>query len=464
MRMLILCLAAVAGFAQGPALPERLRDLAASPRFARVHLGVHVRDLDTGRTVFAWNADKGFVPGSCAKLFTCASALCGLGPEATFRTSVAAAGPLGADGTLAGDLLLVGRGDPMLLARRNDGPWRPDPLEALADQLVRAGLRRVRGDVVGDGRWFRTRPWGSGWEIQDRAFAYGADVSALTVHDNMVDLRIYPGPAPGRPCFLFPQPGLGLLPLANRTATGPGPAIDLAWEGDTLVVTGALPPGAPPLTLAVPVRNPEAFAARLLRRSLERRGVQVDGTARAVRDSDPTPGRELAGLDSRPLKDLVRATLKASNNLYAQLLLLQQGRSEAAGLAAERTFLEAAGIREGVILEEGSGLSRKNLVAPEALTALLATLDKRPEGPAFRAALPLAGVDGTLQARMGGSAAVGRVAAKTGTLRFTHGLAGYAEGPGGTRLAFALLLNGDPAPDAREVLDRFVLLMAETAP
>jgi len=461
MRVPALLLTPALALAQAPDLPARLQALAQAPALARAHLGVHVVSLDTGRTLYAQDAGKWFVPASCAKLLTCASALVTLGPETRLRTSVSAGARPGPDGTLRGDLFLVGRGDPMLMARwRGEAP-DPDPLEALADQVAAAGVKRVAGDVVGDGRFFRTRPWGSGWEAQDRAFAFGADVSALTVHENVADLRIYPGTAPGAPCFLFPQPGLGLLPLANRTSTGPGPEIDLAWEGDTMVVTGALPPGAPPLALAVPVRNPEAFAARLLRRALERRGIQVGGSARAAREADPAPGTELAFLESRPVKALVRETLKHSVNLHAQMLLLQQGRSEKAGLASLGAFLASAGIRQGVQLEEGSGLSRKDLVTPEALTALLVHMDRRPEGIPFREALPLAGIDGTLRRRMAGTAAVGAVAAKTGTLRHVHALAGYATTRKGERLAFALLLNGAVEPGGLEALEAFAVALAE---
>jgi D-alanyl-D-alanine carboxypeptidase/D-alanyl-D-alanine-endopeptidase (penicillin-binding protein 4) len=438
---------------QAPDLPERLQARLAEPRFEASRWGVHVVSLDTGRTLAAHDAGSWFVPASNAKLFTCAAALRILGPDRTLATSLLAPARPGARGVVPGDLILFGRGDPFLLGRWRGGAGRPDPLESLARQAWEAGVRVVEGDLVGDDSFFDTRPWGSGWEAGDRELAFGADVSALTVHENMVDLRIYPGSEAGRPCFLFPQPGLGLLPLANRTTTGQGPALRARWAGSVLEVTGALPPQAAPAALTAPVREPALFAAQLLRRALERRGIRILGATRAAhagdrgRPLDPAPLAELGRVESEPVRELVKATLKDSVNLGAQLLLLQMGHSEAAGLEAVSGFLRRAGIN-GVLLEEGSGLSRKDLVKPEALTALLATMATQPEGAAFAAALPVAAVDGTLRGRFGNSAAGTRLRAKTGTLRNTSALAGYATSAHGERLAFAILLNNHvPAPD-----------------
>ncbi|BDU73857.1 D-alanyl-D-alanine carboxypeptidase/D-alanyl-D-alanine endopeptidase [Mesoterricola silvestris] len=453
--LLLALILAPGAFAQP--LAARLQALLQGPRFEASRVGVSVVSLDTGLPVFEQDAGKFFVPASNAKLFTCAMALCRLGPERRIRTSVLAGARPGPGGVLKGDLVLYGRGDPMLLARDHGYPGTPDPFEALAAQVALAGVREVRGDVVGDDSFFRTRPFGSGWESGDRDYAFGADVSALTVHDNMVDLRVYPG-RDGGPCFLFPMPGLGLLPLRNLTTTGPGPAPRALWEGEELVVSGALARDAAPATLAVPVRRPALFAAGLLRRALERHGVRVMGGTAARTSTAPV---ELAFVESPAVRDLVRTTLKDSVNLYAQLLLLQAGGSEEAGLAALAAFLKEAGIAPGdVLLEEGAGLSRKDLVKPRALTALLKHMATRPEGAAFADALPLAAVDGTLRNRMGDSPAAANTRAKTGTLRNTHALAGYVTTAGGERLAFAILLNNHVSPAPTADIDALANLLA----
>jgi len=188
------------------------------------------------------------------------------------------------------------------------------------------------------------------------------------------------------------------------------------------------------------------------------------------------PGRvELGHLDSPPLRSLVRDLMKDSLNPYAQLLLLQAGGlrpdlpgdSVQRGLAVLADWMAKAGLDPGSVqLEDGAGGSRRNLVQPDAIVRLLAHMDRQPEAAAFRDSLPVAGVDGTLRLRMGGTAAQGNLRAKTGTLRGTHALSGYVTSAGGERLAFAILLNNDPdgagqrGPSAQAGLDAVAELLA----
>jgi D-alanyl-D-alanine carboxypeptidase/D-alanyl-D-alanine-endopeptidase (penicillin-binding protein 4) len=302
----------------------------------------------------------------------------------------------------------------------------------------------------------------------------------LTVHDNWVDLWVYPGPAEGRPCLVFPQPGSGLLPLDNRSVTrkGGAPRAERPLGSADLRITGGLAPGAAPAHLALSLGEPARLFGQLLRRALERRGIQVRGAVRVVHAEDraglpldTARMSELAHLESPPLAQWVRATLKPSNNLYGHLLLLQAGArrpgrtpgpaSAADGLAALRAFLPTLGIPPGdVLLEDGAGLSRKDLVKPSALVRLLAAMDRRAEGPAFRAALPVAGMDGTLATRMTSGPAFGQVQAKTGTLRQTSTLAGYLDRPDGKRVAFAILLNNATEPGGAGEVDALAGLLA----
>ncbi len=175
-----------------PALAAAIRRIIDAPRFAAATWGIKVVSLDSGRVLFEHNAGKYFVPASNTKLFTAAMALQVLGPELRIRTSLYAAAEPGPDGALAGDLILYGRGDPTLMRPWNGGPYRPDPLEALARQLQDRGVRTIRGDLVGDDSYFDAPPYGPGWEWEDLRFAYGADPTALTLHHDVVDVWVYP--------------------------------------------------------------------------------------------------------------------------------------------------------------------------------------------------------------------------------------------------------------------------------
>ncbi len=469
----------------GEALGARIRAFIQAPRFAAARWGIQVLDLDTGRVLFDQAAGKYFLPASNTKLFTAAMALQELGADLRIRTSLYAPARPGADGALAGDLVLYGRGDPCLMAPWRGGPYRPDPMESLAEQLQAQGVRTIRGDLVGDDSYFTAPPYGPGADWADLRFPYGAEPTALAVHHNWVDLWVYPGPAPGAPCFLFAQPGHGLVALRNDTRTaapgaGQGVRADRAPGEAAIRVTGNLASGTGPVRLAVTIRDSALFAARLLERALARHGIRLEGRARSRhaqdREDPLDPDRmvELGHLESPALGTILKDMLKDSDNLSAQLVLLQAGAQAGAagtgdtarrGLAVLDAWMARAGLRPGdAVLEEGAGLSRRNLVQPQAIVQLLAYMDRQPAGAAFRAALPLAGVDGTLRERLGGTAAAGTLSAKTGTMRNTYALSGYAG-----RLAFALMLNNyrpDPAwgaPPPRADLDALAAMVAEAA-
>ncbi len=471
----------------GPAtvgeLRERILAHVIQPRFARAHWGLHIVSLETGRTLFTANGDKWFVPASTAKLFTGALALDLFGPEFRIRTSVYAETRPDANGVLAGDLRLFGRGDPGFHAGAAGGDW-DRALAPLVDGLVRAGLRTVQGDLVADDRYFRDSAIGSGWEHDDLAWYYGAEVSALSLNNNAVDVFARPARSAGLPAEVVLSPPTRYVTLSNRlqTVAAGGPRRVLFHrDPNGIPARGTLPVGAAPVSQAMAVRQPARWFAEEFRRALERRGIELRGGIREAGPAGPLAELtqtnrwvELAGCDSAPLRDLLARMLQPSQNLHAQLLLLQAGwtepdrpeeTSEQAGLRALAAFLQRAGIPAGEVrFEEGSGLSRHNVVTPRALVRLLEFMARHPQAAVFREALPVAGVDGTLRHRLRGTPAEGNARAKTGTLDLVAALAGYVASAAGESLAFALLLNqySPPAGErpARAELDDVVNWLA----
>ena len=231
---------------------------------------------------------------------------------------------------------------------------------------------------------------------------------------------------------------------------------------------------------AITVPRPALWFVTLLREELARAGIPVSGRVRAAnwldREARPEEARglvELAFVQSPPLSELAARTLKPSQNLYAQLLLLQVGAAlhsttnlaattEELGLGTLREFLAGAGIgRDEVLIEEGSGLSRGALLTPNASVKLLQFMNRNRHAEAFRNALPIAGVDGTLRKRMKATAAFENARAKTGTLRYVNTLSGYVTTKAGERLVFSLMLNNYDGNDARADLDAVVVMLAE---
>lgn len=477
-------------------LRGRIAAHIAQARFASAAWGVKIVSLETGKTFFEHNAEKYFNPASNAKLYTAALALERLGVDHRIKTSLYAAARPDASGTLKTDLIVYGRGDPTMAARINGGDYFKG-IEPLITQLVNAGVRRIEGDLVADESYFTGPPFGSGWEWDDLQAYYGAEVSALTIDDNALDLFVKPADRTGIPCRITTGPPTSFVTLINRTQTsakGTEPRIVVYRPvGENIIyISGRLPIDSTGYYSSVAVHNPAGLFVSLFKDALALRGIAVTGRTRVidwkyreVTPLDSTKLIELGSVDSMPLADIVRETLKPSQNLYAQLLLLQVGAHPERGLGAggresgekdrsasgdrslqapalssqppaanpyattEETgvemmndFLAKVGVKNGdVLLEEGSGLSRRDVITPRATVALLNYISRSRWAEVYRNALPVAGVDGTLQNRMKGTPAAGNVHAKTGSLRYVYTLSGYVTTSAGERLAFSIMLN-----------------------
>lgn len=474
-------------------LRERIAAHLAQPRFAPAAWGVKIVSLDTGKTIFEHNPQKYFNPASNAKLYTAALALERLGADYRIKTSLYSMSRPEASGTLKGDLIVYGRGDPTMAARLNGGDYFKG-LDPLVTQFVNAGVRRIEGDLIGDESYFAGPPFGAGWEWDDLQAYYGAEVSSLTVNDNAVDLFVKPADRAGIPCRITTGPATSFVTVMNRTQTAVKGAesriVVYRPVGENIIyVSGRLPMDSTGYYGAIAVHNPAGLFVSLLKEALGRRGIVVTGRTRVIdwKYREVTPIEfskliELGSVESMPLGDIVRETLKPSQNLWAQLLLLQvgettrfgawfgsmpgtvapdgslksaqlppphptaneprEGSSEELGVQVLNDFLSQVGVKKGdVLLEEGSGLSRRDVITPEATVALLAYMSKSRWADVYRNALPIGGVDGTLQNRMKGTAAAGNVRAKTGTLRYVYTLSGYVTTAAGERLAFSIMLN-----------------------
>jgi len=467
-------------------LQTRINEHLGQTRFASALWGVKIVSLDSGKALFEHNAGKLLKPASNAKLFSGALALDRLGPDYRIETSFYAVARPDSDGTLHGNLIVYGRGDPSLAARFNNGDYGKS-LEALVAALATAGVKRIEGDLIGDESYFRGPPFGSSWTWDDLQNYYGAEVSALSQEDNVVDLVFKPGAKTGAPCFIVVQPETAFLTFINRTKTvdrGGQRAITLYRPlGENVVyVSGQLPLGTN-YTDAVSVHNPALWFVTRLKQTLEQRGVTVSGSSRAMnwldREASPldvTRLVEIGSAESRPLSEIVGKMMKPSQNLYAQLLLLQVGArchkpedrnqtTEEAGIVELQRFAADAGIQPGeLLLDEGSGLSRRALVTPNAIVGLLKFMGRHRYADVYREALPIAGVDGTLRNRMKGTAAERNVRAKTGTIGNVNTLSGYVTTAAGERLAFSLVLNAydaDGKNSVKDHLDSIAVMLAE---
>ena len=401
-----------------------------------------VTDAATGEVLYERNADNYFTPASDAKLFTTALALATLGPDYRIRTTIATSGTLDANGLLDGDLVLIGRGDANLSNRKfpyekkveRDGP--PEKVLAeFADAVAARGVKEINGDVVADDSLFQPERFPSGWTIDDMLWSYGAAVSAIAVNDNTFTIELRPGALAGDPATYTLDPASDFYTIENLVRTGPrGSEEKLAVTRDPgsrlIRMSGTMPVGGPPRKLTIAIEEPAEYAATLLARLLDSRGIHIRGAARARHAGDPAvsaasrPAENiLAEHTSLPLADDIRLTNKNSENLHAELLLLLAAHEKTGATTYEDAekfaadFFRTAGIADGdIVLSDGSGLSRRDLVTPRAMVQMLRYAAAQPWGELYRSSLPVAGEDGTLSDRMKDTPAAGRVFAKTGTI------------------------------------------------
>ncbi|HEY1187425.1 MAG TPA: D-alanyl-D-alanine carboxypeptidase/D-alanyl-D-alanine-endopeptidase [Gemmata sp.] len=489
---LAVLLLAVLGAVPAPAAPpatlsDKIGAVIDGPDYKHATWGVLVVDAKTGATVYSRNPDAMLAPASVTKLFTCAAALVALGPDHTQETIVYQRG-LVRKGTLRGDLVLVASGDLMLGGRTKDGKTvfknkdhtysnggfgdcevtDTDPLAGLnelAKQVKAAGITQIDGEVLIDDRLF-ARAQGSG---------SGPDaVTSIVVNDNAIDLLVTPGENEGDPAKVVMRPETSLYTMDATVGTGAADSegsLQIIPVGPTqFAVRGKVPRGAKPQVRVLSVDEPVQFARALFVEALRRHGVRAQcailrpGNHTLPPKSDYEKLQKVASLTSAPFKDTVLVTLKVSHNLYASalpcLVAASKGKTTLeAGLKEERKILKDLGLdTSAVSFGGGAGGARSDCVTARATVQVLQGMAKRPEWGAYKAALPVLGVDGTLSDTVKeDSPARGKVQAKTGTLiwydaaneRFllkSKALAGTLTTKSGKELFFCVMVNNVPLP------------------
>ena len=487
-RLLLLALLLLAAptWAQPTSTPAglaaRIQEALEDDDFSDAYWGALVVDLDTGRELYASNADRRFIPASNMKLVTTAAALDAFGPAFRYTTRLYAGGPV-ANGTLDGPLVVRGSGDPTFGGRYTGGDLTL-VFRQWADSLRAAGVRRVRGAVVGDDDLFDNVHLGEGWSWDDLVWAYGAEVSGLQFNEGTVHLAVR-GTSPGRPADITVTPDIGYVRLANQTTTTAGGGIregySRALGSNDFTVTVSVPAGRVEEE-DVAIVNPTDYFVRTLVAVLQQRGIAVEGEAIDVDEWGRRPRYEdmirIATHQSPPLSAIVGETNTESNNLYAEHLLRTLGAyrytgieyatgSAQAGVTASEPFLRRVGVEPfDLRIADGSGLSALNRLTPASLVSILRGMyqhEDRTVWDAFYRSLAVGGLTGTISRRFRSGDARGNVRAKTGYISGARTLSGYVRARNGHMMAFSLLCNNYRTSTSRvnRAQDQIVELLAD---
>jgi D-alanyl-D-alanine carboxypeptidase/D-alanyl-D-alanine-endopeptidase (penicillin-binding protein 4) len=427
-----------------PEIVTTLRGLVEGSPLAAARTGILVSAVDTGDVIYARDADALLNPASNVKLVTSATALARLGPEFRFSTEFLVEGPV--KGVVKA-LHVRGRGDPTMVTER---------LWAVAGDLQRLGLRQL-GELVLDDTYFDTERFGPGYEGENGDRAYSAPSGALSLNFNAVEVTVTPAAQRGQKARVELEPMTPFFRIDNRTSTvgRSGRArvtvsTELRDGRQRVVVEGRVPVGSRPHVLWRRIDDPALYFGHTLASLLELRGVKV-GRVRSGRT--PEGARIVHVAQSETLAEIVRTLNKSSNNFVAEQLLRTLGAelegapgTWAKGVQVAEQFLGELGIPPGsYVMRNGSGLNDANRFSARQLVTVLRGMWGRAQlQPEFVVSLPVAGRDGTIRWRMGGTSAEGRLRAKTGTLDGVVSLSGYVQDGAGRTLAFAVLVNDSP--------------------
>lgn len=430
--------------------------------------GVMVVSLTRGDTVYSHNADELLLPASTMKLYTSAVALERFGPAHQFKTEVLRDGMVSPDGTVLGNLVLKGAGDPSLSPRYSSWNVGVRPLDSIADQVAKMGITHIRGDVVGDASAFDNERIPAGWRTRYLQAGYAARVSALSFNENLAHITVRPSTRGAQVAFGQQLSGLTLRSTVTVRPNSRSASIRV-WQ-DTLTqqfrVSGWIGARSGVRTYQVVVEQPERYVAAAFRAALEARGISVGGVTRTGEAA--ANAVRVTTWASPPLAQLVATMNGESNNHFAELLFRNASRTgESVGSAhianeSLRAFLtdRVGADPAAVYAADGSGLSTLDRVTPRSMVQLLGYTAAAPWGEVLRSSLPLAGRTETLRSRMKSTPAQGNLRAKTGTTAEVTSLGGYVTAKNGEQLAFSFIYNGRDLWRARAAIDAMGVTLA----
>ncbi|QUG40336.1 D-alanyl-D-alanine carboxypeptidase/D-alanyl-D-alanine-endopeptidase [Psychrobacillus sp. INOP01] len=432
-------------------LKSAINNIMADSRMKSATTALTVRKASTGEIVYQYNGDKGITPASSLKLLTAAAALETLGEDYRFPTAVYTNGQV-QNGTLNGNLYMRGKGDPTLLKSDFDN---------FANSLVKQGIKRISGNIVGDDSWYDSVRLSAGILAEDEPYYYAAPISALTVSPNSdfdagsVIVQAIPS-INGKATKVTLTPQTSVLQVVNKSRTVPKGyknTLKITRQVGTnkVIISGNSPVGTYGTKEWISVTDPTLYVLDVFKKSLQAKGITFIPSSVVMKGKTPDNAKVLESKRSKPLKDIVIPFMKLSNNTHAEMLAKEMGKvkygegSWNAGLKVMREYANSIGLDSTKWkFEDASGMSYSNKITTRELSLLLYAVQSEPWYKTFSKSLPVAGISdrfvgGTLRNRLKTTGARGNITAKTGSLENIKSLAGYAKTKSGETLIFTVL-------------------------
>jgi D-alanyl-D-alanine carboxypeptidase/D-alanyl-D-alanine-endopeptidase (penicillin-binding protein 4) len=437
-----------ADVASGGSLQERLASLVNGSVARASEASIQVVEVESGQVVVERSPNLPLAPASNMKLFTTGAAIDMLHPDFQVTTTVFTRGNVDASGTLDGDVKVVGRGDPTIGGRFHDG-HATAVMEEWVTDIKRAGIKTVRGNLIFEYGYMDTTYIHPTWPVDQLVNWYEAPVSAFSMQEGCVEVRVMPS-KPGKACVVQFDPPTSFLSLQSSCVTGRGlPFITRLRGSNNIIVRGGQPARSGATEVFVTVENPIHYFATVAHETFVRNGLTVQGEI-VITPHDARTDWKAVSQHTTPLSIVVYVINKKSQNHYAEELVKiigaeqkKEGSWEAGTGAVTEWLTTKIGVPANEYhMADGSGMSRNNRASANAFIRLLRYMWKSPWREDFVSSLPYNGdPDAKFGHRLRGAPYARQVYAKTGYIVGVVGLSGYVHGASGKVYAFSFVFN-----------------------
>lgn len=443
-------------FGQGT-LQDILTEMAKSPFYLHANLGIAVQDVTDRKVIADINKDKLFIPASTIKLITTLSARHLLGENYRFTTGLYYDGNITDEGTLQGNIYIIGNGDPTLGSSRISGnPTMEMILNIFAERITQAGIRCIEGEVIAIAKENMQPPIGDSWQWNDLGNYYATGAWSINVNENLYNIYYNHDMEPGEKAQIsYIEPYIPRLMIESHVTTDSAHTADNAYIFGApftydRFIKGTIPQGKGLFKIKGSIPNPPLFFAYRLYALLHHMGISVDNY-----NTESTKKDGLTCIfehSSPPLKDIIKITNDQSNNLYAEATLKALGGKDITeNVQIMLDNLQSMGLDTYPFnMEDGSGLSPRNLISPDLMASFLAKQSQYLGDVDFKNILPTVGESGTVKNMLGNSPAKGRMWIKSGSMEKILCYAGYARAASGRLITFAVFLNNSQAKTFKE--------------
>lgn len=459
-RFLFLCITLCSvqfSYAQHATIQDFMLDFVDRDIFKHATISASVLQVNGEKEILDYQKDKVLVPASSLKLFTTFSALHYLGEDFKYETHIDYSGRILKDGTLEGDIYVIGSGDPTLGSSKFSGyPNFPDLISDITSKIKSAGITCVSKNIIADESIFDSYPISPSWQWNDLGNYYAGGSWGVNINDNQYFVFFGQQPTEGMvPKLKRYGPKIPNLVLQNEVETGKAGSGDQAYifggpYDYTKRIVGTIPPGAKEFVIKGSIPDPPLFMAYHIRLALKKRNIKVDDYKTIFQWSGKKPSlNRIASYESPRLRTIVKRANQESNNLYCEALLKTIGHRKSGrgsgtnGINAVEEYLKSLSVDiSGIRLDDGSGLSTRNAISSLMMADFLKGVANSISLEKATSFLPKAGIQGTVKSLLRSSPAKGRVWAKSGSMEGVMSYSGYIKSKSGKWLSYCIIVNG----------------------